>query len=89
MQAKLPPPRGSRRLDEEDLALDRLDRLDQERGRSLHLCARAILYQGTQRLGEQVPEHLLRGRRIRRAVTLILPERHVAEDLRSHRGEVE
>jgi hypothetical protein len=48
-------------LNEEDLALDRLDRLDQEPGRSLHLCARAIFYRGTQRLGEQVPEHLLRG----------------------------
>jgi hypothetical protein len=35
-------PEGQPGLDEEDLALDRLDRLDQEPGRSLHLCARAI-----------------------------------------------
>ena len=42
LQAKLPPPRGSRGLDEQGLALDHLDRVDQEPRRRLDLCARAI-----------------------------------------------
>jgi hypothetical protein len=58
LQAKLPPPRGSRGLDEQGLALDHLDRVDQEPRRRLDLCARAILQHWTQRLGEQVPERL-------------------------------
>src|SRR5688572_33461028 len=76
-----------RGLDQEDLFFDRRGRLDQ------HLCRRLdggrgmTLQHRAQRSGEQVPEHPLRRRGVRRGLSL--PARHVGQNLRGEADEVE
>jgi hypothetical protein len=76
-----------RGLDEEDLLFDRRGRLDQNPRRGLDRGRGLTLQHRTQRSGEQLPEHLLRRRGVRRAVRL--PARHVGQDLRGKADEVE
>jgi hypothetical protein len=76
-----------RGLDQEDLFFDRRGRLDQNLCRRLDGGGGMSLQHRTQRSAEQVPEHPLRRRGVRRRLSL--PARHVGQNLRGEADEVE